>query len=181
MTNKLQRYNNTAKEQAFQLMLPMDVGVKIEASAPVRQLLEITERMDYSRLNAAYKRLPHAKEASPKQMFQLTILGFMEGFYSTRKLEKACKNDIRFMYLLQGCKAPDHNRFWSFIKNRLQGEVAEHLFYQLVDHLESEGEIDFTNLFVDGTKIEANANRYSFVWKKSTNKHEARLDLSTLF
>jgi len=80
------------------------------------------------------------------------------------------------MYLLQGCKAPDHNRFWNFIKNRLQGEVAEHLFYQLVYYLESKGEIDFTNLFVDGTKIEANANRYSFVWKKSTNKHEARLD-----
>jgi len=174
-TNK-QRVNDTRKEMSFQLMLPFDVGVKIEASDAVRLLLEITERMDYSKLNAAYKRLPNEKEATPKQMFQLVVLGFMEGIYSTRKLEKSSKNDIRFMYILAKSPAPDHNRFWSFIKHRLQGEVAEHLFYQLVDYLEEAGEIDFANLFVDGTKIEANANRYSFVWKKSTNKYEARLD-----
>jgi transposase len=79
-------------------------------------------------------------------------------------------------YLLNGKPTSDHNRFWSFIKHRLQGEVAENLFYQLVDYLGKKNEIDFTNLFVDGTKIEAQANRYSFVWKKSTNKYEARLD-----
>ena len=90
-------------------------------------------------------------------------------------MQVACKHDIRFMYVLAGSRAPDHNRFWKFIKHSLQDEVAEHLFYQLVNYLKEEGEIDFTNLFVDGTKIEANANRYSFVWKKSTNRYEARL------
>jgi len=64
-----------------------------------------------------------------------------------------------------------------FIKHRLQGEVAENLFYQLVDYLQDLGEIDTANVFIDGTKIEANANRYSFVWKKSTNKYEAKLDI----
>jgi transposase len=176
MTKNLQQENNNSKPLAFQLVLPLDVEVKIDADASVRRLLEITERMDYSQLNAAYKRLPNVKEASPKQMFQLVIMGFMEGIYSSRKLEKACKHDIRFMYLLGGARAPDHNRFATFIKERLQGGAAEHLFYQLVEYLEGAGEIDFTNLFVDGTKIEANANRYSFVWKKSTNKYEARLD-----
>ena len=176
MKNNKQREDNTPKGMTFQLTLPLDVGVKIEADAEVRLLLEITERMDYSKLNAAYKRLPNWKEASPKQMFQLVVLGFMEGMNSTRRLESACKHDIRFMYVLAGSPAPDHNRFWNFIKNRLQGEVAEHLFYQLLGYLEETGEIDFTNLFVDGTKIEACANRYSFVWKKSTNKYEARLD-----
>jgi len=176
MRSNPQRENNTRKEQAFQLMLPMDVGVKIDTNASVRLLLEITERMDYSKLNAAYERMPGIKEATPKQMFQLTILGFMENIYSTRKLYKACKNDIRFMYILAGKRTPNHNRFWSFIKKRLQGEVSEHLFYQLVEHLEKAGEIDFANVFVDGTKIEACANRYTFVWKKATNKHEQRLD-----
>jgi len=157
-------------------MLPLDVGVKIEASASVRLLLEITERLDYSKLNAAYDRHPSETEASPKQMFQLVTLGFMEGHQSTRKLEAACRNDIRFMYILKGKPVPDHNRFWKFIKDRLQGEVMEHLHYQLVEYLEGAGEIDFENLFVDGTKIEAQANRYSFVWKKSTTKYETRLD-----
>ena len=55
-------------------------------------------------------------------------------------------------------------------------ECADELFSQLVHHLHELGEIRFEHLFVDGTKIEANANKYSFVWKKSTNKYEARLD-----
>jgi len=158
-------------------MLPFDVGVKIEATEKVRLLLEISERLDYNILHAAYDRMPRQAEATPKQMFQLVILGFMEDVTSTRKLESSCKYDIRFMHVLQGKKAPDHNRFWSFIKHRLQGEVIENLFYQLVDYLLEMGEIDLSNLFIDGTKIEANANRYSFVWKKSTNKYEARLDV----
>ena len=176
MRNQIQQLNNNINTTSYQLILPLDIGIKIESTATVRLLLEITERMDYSKLEAAYKRLPRGKEASPKQMFQLTVLGFMEKIYSTRRLESACKHDIRFMYILGGKPAPDHNRFWKFIKHRLQGDVAEHLFYQLVEYLGENTEIDFTNLFVDGTKIEAQANRYSFVWKKSTNKYEARLD-----
>ena len=160
-------------------MLPLELEVKIETSEAVRLMLEITERLDYNKLNASYTRHPSEKEASPKQMFQLVTLGFMEGYYSTRKLESACKNDIRFMYILRGKPAPDHNRFWSFIKHRLQGEVAEHLFYQVTSYLEELGEIDYTNVFIDGTKIEANANKYTFVWKKSTNKYEAKLDIKT--
>jgi len=176
MTNQILQENNTANPLTYQLMLPMDVGVKIEASEPVWLLLKISERMDYSALHAKYARLPREKDATPKQMFQLVVLGFMEGVTSTRKLESSCKHDIRFMRVLQGKPVPDHNRFWSFIKHRLQGEAAENLFYQLVDYLLETGEIDLANLFVDGTKIEANANRYSFVWKKSTTKYEARLD-----
>ena len=153
------------------------MSVRIEASESVHTMLKLTERLDYNHLTASYDRQPKASEASPKQMFQLTILGRMEEIYSTRALESASKHDIRFMYVLQGKRAPDHNRFWSFIKHRLQGEVAENLFYQLVDYLLEEGEIDLANLFIDGTKIEACANRYSFVWKKSTSKYEERLDV----
>ena len=179
MTNQIQQSHNTQNHAPYQLYLPMDVGVKIEADEPVRLMLKITERLDYSELNAAYERLPSAKEATPKQMFQLVTLGFMEDVTSTRKLESSCKHDIRFMYVLHGKPAPDHNRFWSFIKHRLQGAVAERLFYQLVEYLLEMGEISLANVFIDGTKIEANANRYSFVWKKSTNKYEARLDEKT--
>ena len=157
----------------------MDIGELIGTDEAVNTMLKITERLDYTLLNASYERLPGESEASPKQMFQLVIQGFMEKAYSTRKLESASRYDIRFMRILQGKPAPDHSRFWSFIKKRLQGEVIENLFYQLVNYLLEAGEIDLANLFVDGTKIEANANRYTFVWKKSTNKYEARLDVKT--
>jgi len=177
MRNKKQQENHTLNPTPYQQMLPFDVGVKIETTEPVRLMLDLTERLDYNALHASYDRQPRQTEANPKQMFQLVILGFMEGVTSTRKLESSCKHDIRFMHVLQGKPAPDHNRFWSFIKHRLQGEVVENLFYQLVDYLLEMGEIDLANVFIDGTKIEANANRYSFVWKKSTNKYEARLNI----
>jgi transposase len=156
--------------------MPLDLGIRIGTDDSVRLLLEVTEGMDYRELNAAYDRQTRADEATPKQMFQLVVFGFMNGRFATRALEAACRNDIRFMYLLGGKRAPDHSRFASFIHDRLQGQVAEGLFYQLVKELEARGEIELANLFVDGTKIEANANRYSFVWAKAVGKHEARLD-----
>ena len=54
-------------------------------------------------------------------------------------------------------------------------ECAEEIFYELTHKLKDKGEVSFEHLFVDGTKIEANANKYSFVWKKSTNKYEQRV------
>lgn len=160
----------------MQVVMPLDLGIRIGPDESVRLLLEVTERMDYRELYAAYDRQTRADEATPKQMFQIVVYGFMNGVYSTRALEAACHNDIRFLYLLGGKRAPDHSRFGSFIRERLQGQVAEGLFYQLVKELETRGEIGFEHLFVDGTKIEANANRYSFVWAKAVGKHRTRLD-----
>ena len=134
MRKTLQRSHDTPKHTPYQLTLPMDIGEMIETSDSVNTVLNLTERLDYNLLTASYERQPSASEASPKQMFQLIILGYMEDTYSTRKLESASRYDIRFMYILQGKPVPDHNRFWSFIKHRLQGEVIENLFYQLVSH-----------------------------------------------
>ena len=59
----------------------------------------------------------------------------------------------------------------------MAGDVMENLFYQLVTKLKERGHISYANLFVDGTKIEANANRYSFVWEKTVTKNEAKMDV----
>jgi len=158
------------------VVMPLDLGLRIDADDSVRTLIEVTERMDYSELTGTYQRQPRRSEATPKQMFQVVMLGFITGAISTRRIEEACRNDIRFMYLLAGKKTPDHSRISRFIQKHLQGEVAEGLFYQMVTLLAELGEIRFENLFVDGTKIEANANRYSFVWAKSTSKYKARAD-----
>nr|WP_263488092.1 transposase [Clostridium sp. FP2] len=98
----------------------------------------------------------------------------MNDIYSSRKIEKACKRDINFMWLLRGRKAPDHNTIARFRSKRLVG-VVDDLFNQLVEKLKTYGEVEFKNIFIDGTKIEANANKYTFVWKKSTDKFQAKL------
>ena len=146
-------------------MMPLNLGIKIPEEDSVRLLMRIAERIDWSKLSGAYERESRSKEATPKQMFLLVILAFMNGIYSTRKIEQACRCDIRFMWLLTGRQVPDHTRIARFIQ-RISGEIMEGMFYQLVHLLREEEEIEYKHLFVDGTKIEANANRYTFVWRK---------------
>ena len=69
---------------------------------------------------------------------------------------------------------PDHTRISRFFQ-RIRGEIQEDLFYQVVHLLHEDGEIEYEHLFVDGTKIEANANRYTFVWRKRVEKGIAKL------
>ena len=98
----------------------------------------------------------------------------MNNIYSSRRIEQACRRDINFMWLLNGQAAPDHTTISRFRKHFLP-RALDHLFYQLVNYLHDCGEIEFENVFVDGTKIEANANRYTFVWKKAVVKNEAKM------
>ena len=77
------------------------------------------------------------------------------------------------MWLLTGNPAPDHNTIDRFRRERLAGCLDE-LFAQFIEKLHEWDEISFENLYVDGTKIEANANKYSFVWKKSVEKNSAK-------
>ena len=158
-----------------QLFLPLNLEKIIEPNESVRTLDEICEQLDYTKLNKAYLRKGRVEAATPEAMFKILVYGYMTGNYSTRKIEEACRNNINFMWLLDGAKAPDHNTIARFRTGRLQN-IIEDLFAQLVKKLSSLGEIELKNLFVDGTKIEANANRYSFVWKKTVEKNGAKLE-----
>lgn len=145
----------------------------IPADDSVRLLNAILERMDYKRLQAAYSRLGRI-EKSPISLFKVVVYGYMNGIYSSRKLEQACRRDINFMYLLGREPAPDHATIARFRSKRL-ADVMEDLFSQLVELLAEAGELSLCSVFLDGTKLEANANRYTFVWKKTTQKKEDKL------
>lgn len=155
------------------MVLPLDVETVIPEDESVRTLMRMAERINYTKLSGAYKR-EKPQEATPKQMFLLVVLGYMLGQYSTRRIEAACRCDIRFMWILGGKPAPDHTRISRFLQ-RISGEILEDLFYQVVHLLHEDGEIGYEHLFVDGTKIEANANRYTFVWRKRVEKGIAEL------
>lgn len=110
-------------------------------------------------------------------MFKILVYAYMNRAYSSREIERLCQCDIHFLWLLQGYAPPSHNTINRFRKERLNDGVLKDLFDQLIEFLYQSKEIEFKNLFVDGTKIEANANRYSFVWRKTITKNEARLHL----
>ena len=141
---------------------------------PVRLLFEVTEGLDYTELYNTYSTLGRNPAIDPAILFRILIYGYMNKLYSSRDIERACNRDINFMWLLQGQKAPDHNTIARFRSERLE-ECIDNLFNQLIIRLGEMQEIRFENIFIDGTKIEANANKYTFVWKKATDKFENKL------
>ena len=151
----------------------MDIGELIPADDSVRLLNCALEGMNYSKLYAAYSRLGRI-ETSPVSLFKIMVYGYMNGIYSSRKLEQAGRRDVNFMYLLGRAPAPDHATIARFRSERL-ADAVEDLFTQLVEHLAEIGELSLSSVFIDGTKLEANANRYSFVWKKTTQKNEVKM------
>jgi transposase len=166
--------NPTTKTTSYQLVLPLNVEILIPENDSVRLLSEIMDQLDYSILYKAYSRKGRKSAVSPRNLFKIMVYGYMNNLYTSRALEQACRRDINFMWLLEGAKAPDHNTIARFRRRRISA-AAEDLYYQLVGLLKERGEISFKNLFVDGTKIEANANKYSFVWRKATEKQAAKL------
>ena len=89
-----------------------------------------------------------------------------EGYEWTRKIKKLCKRDIRFLWLLDGKKAPSHMTISNFI-NHEQKESIEEIFLEINQYIFEKEGVDLRHIYMDGTKIAANANRYSRVWKKS--------------
>ena len=174
MRTKIQQEKDTLKaSKSQQLELPLGITYLISDDEPVRQLWEVLEGMNFT----AYEKRPangRTPTWSAQELFAIWTLGTMNGIYSSRKLEEACRNDIRFMWLLEGKPAPDHTVLSRFRQHKLP-EMQEGLFGQLVKTLYDLEEIDYDTVFIDGTKLEANANRYSFVWRKSIEKNLAKL------
>ena len=156
-----------------QVVLPLNLGICIPEGDFVFKVAEICESLDYTELFNTYVR--KWRKVNPITLFEIVVFGYMEHLYSGRDIAKACKTDIRFMWLLDGEPTPSHATITRFQDERLS-EVMEGLFYQFVEKLYEMGEVKFKNLFVDGTKIEAYANKYTFVWKKAVEKNLVKLN-----
>ena len=174
MKTDLPQTDYTAMTNGFQLVMPLNCEVNIEKNAPVRLLNAVMERMDYSKLYAAYSRLGRI-EYSPKILLKIMVYGYMRKQISSRALEACCRENLHFIYLLEGQRVPDHNTINRFRKNILTQEAGQDILCQLVVLLHERGLLSLEAAFIDGTKIEANANKYSFVWKKATVKKTDKL------
>ena len=146
----------------------------IPENAPVRLLNAQLEELAYGKLYEAYSSKGRKSAADPRVLFKVLVHGYLCGIYSSRKLEEACRYRIDFKWLLEDGKAPDHSTLARFRTGRCR-EVVEDLFYQLIRRLEGMGETDHKAVFIDGTKLESRAGRYSFVWRKNVEKQLARV------
>ena len=171
---KLTNKNYTEFQPVYQLKLPLELDILIPVDDSVRLLSQMLEGLDYTKLYQAYSVKGRKPAVEPQIMFKVLTYAYMNGIYTSHKIELACRRDINFLWLLAGNKAPDHSTIARF-RQKYLADAIDDLFYQMVNKLHTMGEIPFENVFIDGTKIEANANRYTFVWKKSINKNEVKM------
>jgi transposase len=154
------------------LLLPTDLEAQIPAGHLVRVVNAAIERMDLSALLAQYKG-GGTSSYHPKMLLKVLVYAYTQQLYSSRKIAKALRENIYFMWL-SGNQQPDFRTLNRF-RSEVVKEVIEDIFTSVLELLIEEGYIKLENYFLDGTKMEANANKYSWVWAKSTKRYKQKL------
>ena len=170
MNNPKQQEKYTVPLENNQLVLVLNSEILLPEDAPVRVTSAQLEELDYRKLYEAYSSKGRKSVTDPRVLFKVMAYGYQCGIYSTRKLEEACKYRVDFMWLLENGKAPDHSTLSRFRTGRC-AKAVEDLFYQYVQLLEKQGEVDHRSVFIDGTKIESRAGRYTFTWRGTAEKN----------
>lgn len=162
------------------MLLPPDLSELIPSNHPVRIVSAVLDKVDISGLLQQYK--PGGTSSyHPRMLLKVLVYAYMNNIYSSRKVEESVCQNICFMWL-SGMSKPDHNTINRFRGQRLQ-QSLQPIFTQVVLLLCEEGLLSIKDLYTDGTKIESNANRYTFVWGKSikTNKEKMKQQLNELW
>lgn len=179
LINKSTNNNSTPK----QLKLPLDLEKIIDISDPVYTFCDVMDHIDLTPYFVDGKGYKTGRpRCDAQKLLKVILFAFMEnGISSLRDLEKLCGNDIRYMYLLDEMKAPSFATFGNFIRNELTASI-EQIFNDISLYIFEQDNVDLNHTYIDGTKIEANANRYTWVWKKSciTNRDKVFIKVSDL-
>ena len=155
-TLNLQEYNTT-----YQLKLPVEISTIIEISDPVYTFCEVMDCIDLKKYLAVKESRTGRKRYNSEILLKVILFAFMEyGYASVRKIEKLCKTDIRFMWLLQDLPAPSHMTIDNFMNETLLVRI-EDIFAEINAYIFSKEKVDLEHIYIDGTKIAANANKYS--------------------
>lgn len=162
------------------MLLPPDLNDLITVNHPVRVVSEVLDKVDITALLQQYK--PGGTSSyHPRMLLKVLVFAYINNIYSSRKIEEAVGQNIHFMWLA-GMSKPDHNTINRFRGQRLQ-KTLQPIFTQVVLLLCEEGLLSVKELYTDGTKIEANANRYTFVWGNAikTSREKIKTQLNELW
>ena len=159
-------------QQNQMLLIPPSIEEMIEEKHPVRVVNAIIEKINIKPLIKLYKG-GGASSYNPKMLLKVLVYGYLRNIYSSRKIEEMTKENIHMMWI-SGMQRPDHHTINRFRSERLK-KVLEEIFSQIVILLVEAGQLSIKEVYVDGTKIEANANRYTFVWGRAITKNKERI------
>ena len=153
------------------ILFPQRIDKDIAEDDPVRLLDTLVDNLMLDNVYKLYK--PSGRKPyHPQMMLKVILYAYMNNIYSCRRIESLLKRDIHFIYLA-GYELPDFitiNRF----RNRVKKEI-NNIFTQVVLVLAAKGLISLDVEYIDGTKIESKANKYTFVWKRTMEKNRAKL------
>lgn len=152
-------------------LFPQRLDEDIEENAPVRVIDAVIDSLNLDNFRKLYKEAGRSPY-HPKMMLKAIIYGYMNNLYSCRKIEEALKRDVHFMWLA-GSNKPEFNTINRF-RNRVKDEINQ-VFTQLVLLLAEKGFVTLDVEYIDGTKLESKANKYTFVWRKSTETNRGKL------
>ena len=154
-------------------MFPPSLEELIDKNHPVRVVNQVIDRIDIDPLLDKFKG-GGTSSYHPRLLLKVLIFAYVNNTYSSRKMESALKENIHFMWLA-GMNKPDHNTLNRFRSDRLKG-VLKTVFGKVVELLVDAGHLSLKEIYTDGTKLEAQANRYTFVWGRAIKTNKARIE-----
>ena len=154
-------------------LFPVYLSDMVPAEHPARVVDAVVEGLDISELERTYKG-GGTSSYSPRAMLKVIFYAYLSNVYSGRQIAKMWQESIIYMWL-GGTLIPDFRTINNFRSRRLVG-TFEGLFTQVVELLVEEGLVTLDVQYIDGTKIESSANKYTFVWKRATETDKAKLE-----
>lgn len=154
-------------------LFPVNIFDKIPDNHPVRLVDQVVEQLDITELVKRYKG-GGTSAYHPRMMLKVIFYSYLSNVYSCRKIAKALQENIHFMFI-SGNSTPDFRTINDF-RGKILKEHIHRLFAEVVRLLVEMGYVSLDVQYIDGTKIESVANRYTFVWKKSVENRKAKLE-----
>jgi transposase len=172
------KFKDYAQNQV--MLIPPSLDEMIDDNHPVRIVNQVIDQIDIDPLFAKFKG-GGTSSYHPRMLLKVVVFGYLSNIYSSRRMEAALKENIHFMWI-SGMNTPDHKTINRFRSERLKG-VLKQVFGKVVELLVAEGLVNLKEVYIDGTKIESKANRYTFVWGKAikTNKERIKKQLEELW
>ena len=155
------------------LLLPPCLGDYLPQNHPARVVSAIIDRLDISEIEAGYVG-GGTSSYNPRMLLKVIVYAYLNNVYSGRQMEKLLVENIAYMWL-SGMQTPDFRTINIFRSKRL-ADKFDNIFTQIVLLLHEENLVSLKVQYIDGTKIESVANKYTFVWKGSTEKNKVKLE-----
>lgn len=165
------RFKEITSQQS--VLFPSNLSDKIAPNHPVRIVNQVVDQLNIDDILSTYKG-GGTSSYHPRVMIKILFFSYLNNIYSCRKIASQLEENIYYMWL-SGEATPNFRTINNFRSQKLKGRI-QNLFAELVKLMVEMGCVSLDTQYIDGTKIEAVSNKYTFVWRKSVEKYKEKLE-----